>query len=182
VDIDPIPDLSAEITWSRRLLRKTRNVTLGTVNADDSAHLTVLTNGFVFAPNLHFYWWSFPDTNHSENIRRTGEAELLIYNSASSRNSLRLKVIARELESSEIPEALAILNRIRQRFRRSRWMPWLKLAKRQPEEFTGAYPKRLYMAEVAEVYVPVPRLSNGRHIGDTHALVQEEALRGFEAS
>jgi hypothetical protein len=180
VDIDPVPDLTAaEIKWLQQLLLETRNVMLGTVNDDGTAHLTPLTNGFAFTsvrrfkPKLRFYWSSFPDTKHSANIRRASQAEVAVCNSASDKPSLRFKITARELKLSEVPKALAILNLIRQRFP--------QLAQRKLKEFKEPKSRRLYVAEITEVYVPVPQLRDGEHIGDTHILLPQEVLRGFDA-
>jgi hypothetical protein len=165
-------NFKTEIDWSRQILRTVRNVAFATVNANLTPHQTVLANGFVSGQDLQFYWWSFPTDIHSENVRRTGIAEIAVYRSDSPQNSLRLIVQARELDPSSTPEALAILNTTRRRH---------GIDERLEDEFVGPHPKRLYLATPYDISVPVRRLSGGQHTGDTHAQLPMTVLLGFEA-
>ena len=71
-------NLQQRLTRAKELLRTARHGAMATVNADGSPHNSPVY--LVFDETLeHLYWGSYPDSLHSQNIQRTGQLFMVIF-------------------------------------------------------------------------------------------------------
>lgn len=176
------PELTAEVARARHLLLTTRNVALGTVNPDGTPRATVIGAVFVSSedlgePPLTAYSWSFPDTQHAQNLLYSeGKVALTLYKSFSADNACNLHGVMQRVTFGELPELLVGFNALRrERFR----TPPRNLADFDPA--TAAFPKAFYRTAITGATVPVQRLTPaGEWSGDVRAELNLDWLRGFE--
>lgn len=103
------------IERARQLLKNNRHAAMATVNADGSPHNTPFF--FVYNDNFsHIYWGSHPDAVHSQNIVRTGQIFVVLYDSAKPKMG-GIYISARNahaLSGDELTTGLAVHNTFRQ--------------------------------------------------------------------
>ncbi|MDF2460776.1 MAG: hypothetical protein K0S68_179 [Candidatus Saccharibacteria bacterium] len=99
---------------ARELLRTVRHAAMATVNADGSPHNSPYF--FMAGPGLeHLYWGSHPESLHSQNILRTGQLFVVLYD-AIERGGLFIEAgDGHILEGEELDDGLAVHNALRAR-------------------------------------------------------------------
>jgi hypothetical protein len=104
--------LPARLKRAKDLLNTTRHAAMATVNEDGSPHNTPYF--LMFDDDLgHFYWGSNPESLHSKNIARTGQAFVVIYD-RTERGGLYVKIEnAHAPKGDELEHALAVHNKHR---------------------------------------------------------------------
>lgn len=89
---------------ARAVLKEIFLVPLATVNEDNSPHLSPVF--LAFDKDLNGYWNSSAEALHSQNIVRTGQVFLVIFDSSHSRGGLYMEAEAKELsDQAEIEQA-----------------------------------------------------------------------------
>ena len=132
----------ARIKRAKELLATARHAAMATVNADGSPHNTPYF--LMFVDDLsRFYWGSHPDSQHSNNIARTGQAFIVIYDMI-ERGGVYIKLEqAHATEGDELKTALAVHNKHR--------------AKEGKEPLLLQYylegPQKMYMASAVQFWV-----------------------------
>src|SRR5262245_58914344 len=101
------------ITQAKELLRTARHGAMATVNADGSPHNTPYH--LLVADDLsYFYWSSKPEAVHSQNIERTGQAYVVVYDSFASNGGLYVQLEeAHKLQGAEVDAAIAAHTKVR---------------------------------------------------------------------
>jgi hypothetical protein len=104
-------DLESIITRARELL-KYRHAAMATVNADGTPHNTPFR--FMYDHELEYiFWGSHPESLHSQNVSRTGNIFVVVYD-AMKRGGLYIKAASGHiLGGRELTEAISIHNRLR---------------------------------------------------------------------
>lgn len=101
--------IDVKIDLAKQLLAKVRHCAIATVNEDGSPHNTPV----FFLPDEkleHIYWASHPESMHSQNIARTGQVFIVIYE-AVERGGLYFKCEnAHELSGDDLVEGLRVHN------------------------------------------------------------------------
>jgi hypothetical protein len=102
--------LPARLKRAKALLDTTRHAAMATVNQDGSPHNTPYF--LMFDDDLsHFYWGSHPGSQHSQNIARSGQAFVAIYDRI-ERGGLYVKIKnAHPTEGAELEHALEVHNK-----------------------------------------------------------------------
>jgi hypothetical protein len=106
--------MEAKIARAKDLLVTINNAAMATVNADGSPHNTPYF--FMRSPDLtKLYWGSHPSSLHSQNVLRTGQIFVVLYD-AMERGGLYIRADdAHIAEGDELVEALHIHNERRVR-------------------------------------------------------------------
>ena len=81
-----MPDLTARIARAKELLATVRHGVIATVNQDGSPHNSPVFMAFDADHNA--YWASNPDAVHSQNIARTGQVFIVIFDSVGAGGGL----------------------------------------------------------------------------------------------
>jgi hypothetical protein len=104
--------MQSSIFQAKSLLATARHAAMATVNADGSPHNTPYR--LLFDDELeYFYWVSQPEAVHSQNIDRTGQAFVVVYD-AKDKGGVYIKLQdCRKLELNEIDAGLAVHNAAR---------------------------------------------------------------------
>lgn len=102
------------IARAKKLLKTVQHAAMATVNQDGSPHNTPYF--FAHSPNLaQLYWRSSPETQHSQNIARTGRVFVVLYHAAGEGSGLYITAHnARLAEGNELDQAIAAFNAARQ--------------------------------------------------------------------
>lgn len=95
----------------RELLKTVRHVAIATVNSDGSPHNTPVCAGF--DGELRMYWVSNINSLHSQNIDRSGQAFVAVFNSLENGDGLYIQATARQLEPGELAPGLKVCNDVR---------------------------------------------------------------------
>ena len=154
--------LDQQIERARELLRTIRHASMATVSQDGSPH----NSPFMFLHDdqlQHIYWGSHPASTHSQNILRTGQLFVVLYD-ALERGGLYLRCSGGHiLEGKELVVALAIHNRVRA----SRGQDQLPL-----EYYQGKAPQRMWGAHIEQLWVNgTSRDQNGHVIQDIRSAI-----------
>lgn len=83
----------------RQLLAEIHHVSIATVNEDGSPHNSPVFTGF--DENLNAFWASSIDSLHSQNIVRTGQVFLVVFDSREGHGGLYIEAQAQPLENPE---------------------------------------------------------------------------------
>lgn len=98
----------------KELIATTKTAAMATVNGDGSPHNTPYY--FLHDDNFeHFYWNSAPDSLHSKNLMRTGQAFVVLYGAYELGGLYVSLVNARIAKDEEFTKALADYNKARVR-------------------------------------------------------------------
>jgi hypothetical protein len=100
-----VDDMLAKIARAKELLTTVNHAAMATVNADGSPHNTPYF--FMRDDALeHLYWGSHPDATHSQNVLRTGQIFVVLYD-AMERGGLFIRADdAHIAEGDELVQAL----------------------------------------------------------------------------
>jgi hypothetical protein len=146
--------LAEKIARAKELLHTARHAAMATVNADGTPHNTP----FLFmhdAALRYIYWGSHPDSVHSQNILRTGQLFVVVYD-MHERGGLYIRAERAHIASGpELEAALAVHNRIRA----ASGQDTLPLA-----YYIGDSPQRMWVAEVHQLWVNGTRRDSDGHI------------------
>ncbi|HSX08032.1 MAG TPA: pyridoxamine 5'-phosphate oxidase family protein [Candidatus Saccharimonadales bacterium] len=164
--------VQARIERAKELLQTVRHVALATVNLDDSPHNSPVF--MAFGKGLRGYWASHPDSQHSQNIARSGQVFLVLFDSMGKGGGLYVRARAQQVAEDELEPALAAFNRAK-----ARVQPNLKdLA---IKNFTQGSPQRLYMAVPEQIWVNVSEHDAAGHIiRDVRHEISADKLFGSE--
>lgn len=141
----------------RQLLAEIHHVPLATVNKDGSPHNSPVF--MAFAENLNGYWASDTETQHSENLARTGRVFLVVFDSREGHGGLYIRATAKALENpEEIEHGYQILKRLKEQMYGDMGGPDL---------YIGDSPQRIYCAQPQQLWVnKSERDTQGRIIRD----------------
>lgn len=136
-------NLVVDVKTVKELVFTTRHAAMATVNEDGSPHNTPYF--FNYDEKLkHLYWGSHVESQHSQNISRTGELFVVVYDSAKFRGGLYIKAENGHIaQGEELDEALAVHNKFR--------------AKEGKAPLEKSYyidtPQRMWKADVTKLWV-----------------------------
>ncbi len=124
-------------------LLKVRHASMATVNEDGSPHNSPYR--FMYSPDLtKLYWGSHPGSLHSQNILRTGQLFVAVYD-AYERGGLYIKASNGHIaDGGELTEALAVHNKLRTENNET------------PIErsyYEGDGPQRMWVADITELSI-----------------------------
>lgn len=138
----------------KEILKAVKHPAIATVNEGGSPHNTPVFG--VLDDDLHLYWASHPASVHSQNITRTGQAFIVLFDSMGALGGgLFMQCSARQLEQSELPAGLAIFNAARQQLGREP----ISIA-----EVSGDSPQRLYSAIPEKLWVNMAERNEQGHV------------------
>lgn len=140
---------------------------MATVNEDNSPHNTPFR--FLYKNDLsRIFWGSHPDSIHSQNILRTGQAFVVLYDTM-ERGGLYIKVAdAKVLEGDELEEGLAVHNKARRSEGKSELLT---------DYYSGTSPQRMWSGDAVQFWVNgTERDNNDQIIRDIRTEVSREQL------
>lgn len=108
-----ISELTPRIRRAKELLQTVRHAALATVNVDGSPHNSPVFAGFDDA--ICMYWSSHPEAQHSQNIARTGQVFIVLFDSLEKGGGLYVQATATSVPEAEMIEKLASYNAARRR-------------------------------------------------------------------
>ena len=134
-----------QIERAGELVVQTRHVALATVNQDGTPHNSPLF--FIYSSDFSkVYWGSHPDSLHSQNIQRTQNGYMVVYDSHGwglGGMYITLKN-AHRTEGDELAEAVGALNARRKHF---------DLEPFDPKQYGTEGGQAMYTADVAKVEI-----------------------------
>lgn len=139
----PHKTLEQQIDRAKELLRTARHAAMATVNEDGTPHNTP----FLFLHDdalTRIYWGSHPDSQHSENVLRTGKIFVVLYDAVERGGLFMRAEDAHPVEGAELEAALNVHNRVRA----SRGQDQLPL-----EYYAGGSPQRMWQATITHFSV-----------------------------
>ena len=163
--MDPVTE---RVERARQLLGTAKHAAMATVNNDDSPHNTPFF--FIIDEALEYiYWASSPTSLHSQNIERTGQLFVVIYESGIG-GGLYIKCEnGHELSSNELKKALRVHNAKRQRDNK----PPL-----DRKLYSGKSPQRMYGAKLVTFWVNLAeRNAQGNIIRDYRHEIQRANIQ-----
>ena len=125
------------------LLKAVHHAAMATVNADGSPHNTPF-HFQIDEARRYIYWASNPESLHSQNLARTGQAFIVIYMPGTGGGLYVRAQNAHILEGAELEEGLRLRNAQRAE------------TGRQPigiEHYIGATEQRMYRAELRQFWI-----------------------------
>lgn len=159
--------LRQKIERARELLRTVRHAAVATTNADGSPHNSPVF--MAFDDELNSYWVSNKEAMHSQNIARTGQVFIVLFDSVGKGGGLYMAAQASEVEGDELAHGLTIFNAN---------MAALGRPSARPETFSGDSSQRLYVARPEHLWVNMSKKdAAGRVIGDGRIEITAEVLR-----
>lgn len=163
-------DLDKRINRAKELLATARHAAMATVNADGSPHNTPFF--FIRDPQLEYiYWGSHPESLHSQNVLRTGQIYVVLYD-AKERGGLYMSAEGGHiLVGEELEKALAIHNQLRVQ----------ESSEPLPLEYYAAddSPQRMWGAKITHFWVNgTVRDATGRLIKDNKQEISVAVLLG----
>ncbi len=135
--------LKERIARAKELLKTVRHAAMATVNEDGSPHNTPY---FLMFDDIleHFYWGSHPDSQHSKNIARTGQAFVVIYDAIGPGGGLYVQLAnGHATENDELVTALVVHNKMRARDGKEPLEP----------NYYQCGPQKMYVADVVKLWV-----------------------------
>lgn len=126
----------------KNILSNVRYATLST--ADKNGKAWAAPVWYVFDDNNALYWWSPVNSQHSKNVKRSGEVYITIFNSTASEGEglgLYIRAEAEQVPSEKLDEVIGRYNNTTTKFKLSR------------ENTTGNAPTRLYQATPTTIQV-----------------------------
>lgn len=162
-------ELEKRIQRAKELLKVCRHIAMATVNADGSPHNSPLL--FMHDAGLeHVYWASSLDAMHSQNVLRTGQVFLVLYEAAAKGGLYMRGVDAHALEGEELAAALVAHNEIRTREGNTPL---------DADYYTGESPRRMWGARITNFWVnTAERDEQGRVVKDGRIEITREDLLG----
>ncbi len=141
----PQEQIDERVVRARELLRTARHAAMATVNEDGTPHNTPFF--LLFDDKLkHLYFSSHPLSVHSQNVMRTGEMFVVVYD-IQERGGLYIKASrGHELSGDELATALAVLNAKRAKE---------GAAPIEQSYYEGENPQRMFGADIVSLAVNV---------------------------
>jgi hypothetical protein len=134
--------LQQRINRAKELLTTVRHGVIATVNPDSSPHNTPVF--MAFDEQLNAYWASGPQAEHSQNIARSGQVFIVIFDSVGAGGGLYIRGRAQPLDGKQLQIGLATFNAKRQSLLRET-MPMSYFAEGQPQQLYMAHPEQLWI-------------------------------------
>jgi general stress protein 26 len=161
---------SPHLTRAKELLKTAKHAAMATVNEDGSPHNTPYF--FMYSPDLgKLYWGSHPESVHSQNIIRTGQLYVVLYDAFPPGGGLYIKAEnGHATEDSELVEALAAHNAARSKFNK------------EPLDisFYEQGPQKMWIADVTEMWINnTERDRNGVIVKDYRQPISAKELVEF---
>lgn len=147
-----------DIEKLKEILNQVNYVSMATVNEDGSPHNSPLV--FMFDKNLEYiYWGSHPDSQHSKNILRTGEAFFAAFDGVNKGNGAYIETDSSEIvPESDLDIAVAVHNHFRNRMGKD------SLDK---SYYAEEKPQKMWRAKVKRVWInDFERGADGRLVRD----------------
>jgi general stress protein 26 len=139
---------------AKEIIKSINYITIATVDEDGQPWNTPVYRSY--DEGFSFYWTSWTETQHSQNIAKNPKVFLSIYDSTQAPGTgfgVYVKAKAHVVEDiDEINSALKLYYGQR------------NLPARQAEEFLGEYPRRLYKAVPEQFWMNDISKINGNHI------------------
>lgn len=146
--------LRERIDRAKELLRTARHGAMATVNADGSPHNTPVF--MILDEKLeNIYWGSAPEALHSQNIERTGQLFLAVYEANKGGGLFMRAAQGHLLEKEELRTGLQVYNKRRAN------------EGKNPLEisyYTGKSPQRMYGAYLEEFWVNVSERDDSKRV------------------
>lgn len=160
-------NITERVLRAKELLKTVQNAAMATVNEDGSPHNTPYF--FMYDNSLtHVFWGSHPDSQHSQNVARTGQLFIVLYEADKGGGLYIQADEGHTTEGAELEAALTVHNNFR--------------AKNGKDPLPLSYyhtgPQCMYMATVRKLWVNASeRNADGRVIRDVrHEITQEDLL------
>ena len=140
------------ISEIKEILAKINYASMATVNEDGTPHNSPLV--FLYDDNFDYiYWGSHPNSQHSQNILRTGQAFFTAFDSTNGNIGLYFKAIEGKIvEGQDLKDALIIHNR----FREKRGKDVIQL-----DYYEGKSPQKMWRAKIEKIWVNAYERSDG---------------------
>lgn len=150
--------LEARIARGKELLKTAKHACMATVNADGTPHNTPFY--LILDEKLgRIYFGSHPQSLHSQNVARTGEMFVVVYD-MTEKGGLYMKATnGHELSGKELAEGLTAHNTTRARDGKESI---------KQELYEGANPQRMYGADLATFWVNVAERDANGYIAREH--------------
>ncbi len=150
--------IERKIARARELLATAHHAAIATVNEDCSPY-----NSPVFLAHddglMQLYWASNPDAQHSQNVARTGQVFVVLYDKSNAGCGLYIRANdAHATEGAELSAAYEVFLACSKRV--DKHIPSL-------EHYQGAGPERIYTATVRQLWV------NGSELGADGFIVRD---------
>lgn len=100
--------LTEKIARARELLETVRHIPLATVNADGSPHNSPVFGAF--DDQLNMFWCSHPGALHSQNIARTSQVFIVVFDSMQKGGGLFIQGQALQVPNANLDHALNTFN------------------------------------------------------------------------
>lgn len=146
--------ITQSMTKAREFLKKARNAAMATVNEDNTPHNTP----FFLLYNSDFtkiMWGSHPESVHSKNLLRTGQAFVVVYDSFGKDGFYIRARNGHILEGEELDNALKIHNEFRAKEGKG---PLEK------DYYLGNSPQRMWSLDVEKVWILVDERDENGHL------------------
>lgn len=163
-------ELPAErISRAKELLATVHHAAMATVNQDGTPHNTPF-HFQIDETHEHIYWASNPESLHSQNLARTGQAFIVIYMPGNG-DGLYIRVEnAHIVEGAEFEEGLRIRNEQRAK------------AGRKPitaEHYHGSSVQQMYRADLVQFWInEASKNEDGNITNDWRTEINKEDLLG----
>jgi general stress protein 26 len=157
-----------QIKKLKEILNGVKYVSMATVNKDGSPHNSPLV--FLYDEKLHYiYWGSNPESQHSQNILRTGQAFFVAFNGTNSNIGVYISANKGKIaEGNDLITALKVHNYFR-----------AKMGKKPIDIFyySDSETQKMWMAEVNQIWINAyERDKNGTLIRDYKIEIKPETL------
>ncbi len=155
----------------KEVLNRVHYASMATVNEDGSPHNSPLV--FLYDQSLKYcYWGSHPNSQHSQNIVRTGQAFFTVFDSIAGSVGVYIQAVdAKVAVGKELPEALQIHNRFREKANKKA----LDIS-----YYQGTNPQRMWRAKTETVWINAyERDEKGRLLSDYKIQIDLETLDGL---
>lgn len=142
----------------KEILSDIKYASMASVNEDGSPHNSPLL--LMYEENLKYiFWGSHPDSQHSKNILRTGQAFFSIFNSQNGGTGLYIQISdGKIVEGDDLVEALKIHNRFRQLMGKNA----IDMA-----YYQGESPQKMWRGKVEKIWINAyQRGENGKLVKD----------------
>lgn len=125
------------MTQAETILTNVRYATLSTVDENGRAWAAPVWYAFAQTGDLVLYWWSSVNSQHSQNIARSSDVYITIFDSTvpeGEGSGLYMRARAEQVPDDELDQAIEYYNATTRQFKLSR------------KNTTGTAPTRLYQA------------------------------------
>lgn len=162
-------DLDKKIARAKELLATVRHAAMATVNADGTPHNTPFL--LIHDPKLEYiYWGSHPESVHSQNIIRTGNIFVVLYDAVKRGGLYMSAKDGHPLSGEELVRGLELHNQLREK------------EGQEPlsiDYYSGSSPQRMWSAKVTHSWVnKIDRDANGHVLRDGRIEINAGDLLG----